>query len=249
MNSLSGKACSMARTGLGVLICLAPSAGRAQAPSQGPVLGEGAAQMDAPVPGRSVTPGQDTFLYPSPVVPGAGGLMVPKPLGSLAPFAPLQPLRRTPGPGPLPRRTSYPEPAGGSSSPTHAGRMLQPWVKRPGRGFWYAIVLSPQGTRYHWIWWSSLNGYYYLFDSAARRYLGVYDRRARIYRPLSAVTQRWATAITPPVRVPSGPPPVAESGGLAAPIQPQATPSAVSPQPTAGAQVQRAAAGPPRHAP
>jgi hypothetical protein len=235
---LSGKVWSIARTGLALLACLAPSTGRAQ----GPVLGEGAAQIDAPVPGRSVTPGQDSFLYPSPVVPGVGGSIVPKPLGSLAPIAPLRPLRRTPSPESSPAGTSYPESAGGSSAPLTARRMWQPWVNRPGRGFSYAIVRSPKGVTYHWICWASLREYYYLFDSAAVRYLGVYDRVTGVYRPLDGATRRWGKAIAPPVPVPSEPSAAPGSPSRAAPIQQQPGHPGVSGDPRAKAEFRAPAA-------
>jgi hypothetical protein len=198
-----GKVCSIATTGLAFLVCLVSSSGRAQAPSHGPVLGEGAATIDSPVPGRSVTPGQDSFLYPSPVVPGVGGSIVPKRFGSLAPSAPLKPLRRTPSADRATHEMAYPESNGAPSFRLSGGWTLQPWVNRQRRGFSYAIALSPDATPYHWIWWSSLNEYYYLFDSAAARYLGVYDRVSRVYRPLDAVSRRWGKAIASPVPVPS----------------------------------------------
>jgi hypothetical protein len=215
----NAKVCPVARTGLALVVLLAAGPGRAQTPGQGPVLGEGAAQIDAPIPGRSITPGQDSFLYPSPVVPGVGRSLVPRPLGPLPPLAPLRPLRRTPPTGSLSTGTVYPESDGGPASPLRAGRVLQPWMDRPGRGYSYAIVLSPQGMAYYWIWWPSIQEYYYLFDPAGARYLGAYDRAARDYRPLDAVARRWGKAIAPPLPVPSGPPAALASRGSGAPAQ------------------------------
>jgi hypothetical protein len=202
----SAKVRLVSRASLTLVVLLAPGSGRAQAPVQRPVLGEGAATIDAPIPGRSVTPGQDSFLYPSPVVPGVGGSMVPRPLRPLSPPAPLRPLRRTPSAGTWPTETTYPGSANASPSPLQGGRVLRLWVNRPERGYSHAIVVSRQGIRYHWIWWPSLKGYFYLFDPAGAKYLGAYDREARVYRPLDAVTRRWGKAIALPVPVPSGPP-------------------------------------------
>jgi hypothetical protein len=236
MISWNAKVGSIARTGLALVVLLAAGPGRAQAPGQGPVLGEGAAQIDAPIPGRSITPGQDSFLYPSPAVPGVGRSLVPRPLGPLPPLAPLRPLRRTPPTGSLSTGTAYPGSAGGPPSPLEAGRVLRPWVDRPGRGYFYAIVLSPQGMAYYWIWWPSIQEYYYLFDPAGARYLGAYDRAARDYRPLDAVARRWGKAIAPPLPVPSGPPAALASRGSGAPIQQQPGHPAVSRQPPAQAE-------------
>jgi len=149
----NAKVCPVVWTGLALVVLLAAGPGRAQAPGQGPVLGEGAAQMDAPLPGRSVTPGQDSFLYPPPTVPGMGGTLVPRTLGPLPPLAPLRTVRRTRPGGPSPAGMDDLGSAGGPASPLQAGRVLQSWVDRPGRGYSYAIVLSPQGMAYYWIWW------------------------------------------------------------------------------------------------
>jgi hypothetical protein len=231
---------SVAGTGLAVVVWLAPGFGRAQAPGQGlgPVLGEGAAQIDAPIPGRAITPGQDSFLYPSPVVPGLGGTMVPRPLGRLPMPVPLRPLRPTRPRGPVPAGTASPGTAGGTPSPGEsrplaavtrgaarstaggstssgeAGSVSLPWVNRPERGYSSAMVLSPHGAaRHYWIWWPSLHEYYYLFDPARTRYLGAYDRVARAYRPLDAGARRWGKATAPPLPVPSGSPAALESRG------------------------------------
>jgi hypothetical protein len=157
-------------------------------------------------------------LYPSPVVTGMGGSVVPKPLGSLAPSAPLRALTRTPTSASATPEMAYPE-SGGSAVPRFAGGMLEPWVNRHTRGFSYAIVLTPEGRKYHWIWWSSVKEYYYLFDSAAARYVGVYDRVARAYRPLDGASRRWGQATAAPVLVPSYPPAIPGSPASAIPVQ------------------------------
>jgi hypothetical protein len=237
-----GTVASIARTGLALLVLLAPGSGRAQVPGQRPVLGEGASTIDAPIPGRSVTPGQDSFLYPSPVVLDMGGSMAPRPLGPLPSLAGLRPLRRTPPTGLLPTGTAYSGVADGSTSPTPTGRVLQPWVNLPERGFSYAIVLSPEGVAYHWIWWPSLQEYYYLFDRPGGRYLGAYDRVSGVYRPLDAVARRWGRAMAPPLPVPSGPPAAVGSRGPGIPVRQRPANPVASRQPPVAAESRAPAA-------
>lgn len=187
------------------VIWLAPGSGRAQVGDQRPVLGEGASQMDAPVPGRAVTPGQDTFLYPPSTISGAGDAVTPRPLTPLPSVVPIRPLGRTP-PAITPAVTSEPASGEGSRFGPVRGRLLGSWVDRPDRGFSHALVLSSEGMLYHWIHWTSIGEYYYLFDRRENRYLGAYDRVSGRYRPLDTATHRRGQPAALPVPVPSEPP-------------------------------------------
>ncbi len=152
--------------------------------------------------------------------------MVPQSLKPLTPLPHLRPLRPVLPGGALPAGAAGLEIPRNYSSAGPAGPVIEPWMNPPDRGYSYAVVLTPSGMTYHWIWWLSQKEYYYLFDPAGARYLGAYDRATRIYRPFDAVAQRWGTATPPPVPVPSEAPVAYGPRGARTPVQQPGNPAA-----------------------